>query len=751
MRRSPTIWRRGTSLLTAVLLAAALPAGTAPAARGASAAAACSADVDDVFAGAPRHDASRGAVDVRQVGSPARVVTRSSLNAGPGTAGDRFGSAVALERTGAGCAVLAIGAPGADGTGAVYLAVDTGNGFVAAGTLKAPAGAAGDDFGASLVVSPSATPGDSSHVELWVGAPRRDVGSASDAGVLEHFRLTLPSGAGPVAAAHVDTLRQGTPAVPGTAAEGSDRFGEVLGPNRLGVVVGVPAEDVGSVADAGMVVLIGPSSGSYVARALLTQNTLDVPGAAEAGDRFGAAVAPCAMLIGVPGEDVGTLTDAGAVQTLRGCPTSRLLPGPLLTQGTAGVPGDDEAGDRFGSSVALRHAAERGRGYVIGVPGEDVGTVADAGSVVMEAECAAASCPWSSLTEGNGLPGTVQAGDQVGASLSVRHFYDTTAAGSYDTTDPLIGVPGEDVSAVRDAGVAYGRLAGSGAPRTVSFSGGATTGLRFGTVFATDTYHGESGAGACTVAAAGDVAGAEDFRTGAAATGGLLTASGPARVLALGDLAYNTGTRAEFTRYYDATWGDLRAVTSPTPGNHEYATRGAAGYYGHFGVQPNYSFDVCGWHVISVDQYRSVSAAAAFITSDAAANPGWPLLVQWHEPRFSSGSEHGSNPRMQPLWAAAVRAGATLVLNGHDHHYERFATLDENGNPAAGGTREFVSGLGGHQLRRLGTLEPASEKTVTGVPGVLMLTLRADGYDWRFRQGTNAAVRDAGTAGLVPR
>src|SRR4051794_18537414 len=144
MRRSPTIGQRGTSLVIAALLAAALPAATARAAPEASAAAACSANANDVFAGAPRHDASRGAVDVRQAGRPALVVTRSSLNAGARTAGDRFGSALALERTGAGCAVLAIGAPGADGTGAVYVAVDTGDGFVSAGTLRAPAGAAGD-------------------------------------------------------------------------------------------------------------------------------------------------------------------------------------------------------------------------------------------------------------------------------------------------------------------------------------------------------------------------------------------------------------------------------------------------------------------------------------------------------------------------------------------------------------------------------------------------------------------------------
>src|SRR3954453_9608077 len=111
MRRWPTIGLRSTSLVIAALLAGALPAATARAAPESSSAAACSADGNDVFAGAPRHDASRGAIEVRQAGRPALVVTRSSLNAGARTAGDRFGSALALDRTRAGCSVLDIGAP----------------------------------------------------------------------------------------------------------------------------------------------------------------------------------------------------------------------------------------------------------------------------------------------------------------------------------------------------------------------------------------------------------------------------------------------------------------------------------------------------------------------------------------------------------------------------------------------------------------------------------------------------------------
>ncbi|WP_222267275.1 metallophosphoesterase family protein [Modestobacter marinus] len=248
---------------------------------------------------------------------------------------------------------------------------------------------------------------------------------------------------------------------------------------------------------------------------------------------------------------------------------------------------------------------------------------------------------------------------------------------------------------------------------------------------------------ACVVAAAGDVAGEEDLDDGAERTAELIAAAEPRKVLALGDLAYPDGTAAEYADLYDPTWGEFRDITAPTPGNHEYRSE-RKGYDDYFDVEPNYAFDVCGWHLVSVDHYAGVSEAAAFIEEEGEAAGDAPLLVYWHAPRFSSG-HHGTDPELQPLWEAAVEAGAEVVLNAHDHHYERFEPLDEDGEPRAGGTVQFVSGNGGHNLRKLDEdRESHSAVALAGTPGVLFLTLRADGYDWSYRD-VEGRTGDAGT------
>jgi hypothetical protein len=251
---------------------------------------------------------------------------------------------------------------------------------------------------------------------------------------------------------------------------------------------------------------------------------------------------------------------------------------------------------------------------------------------------------------------------------------------------------------------------------------------------------------ACVVAAAGDVAGEDDHRTGAARTADLISSMEPERVLALGDLVYPEGTASGFAELYDPTWGEFKDITAPTPGNHEYLS-GGKGYYDYFDVAPNYAVDVCGWHLVSVDQYASTRKAVAFIEEAGAAAGDQPLLVFWHAPRFSSGA-HGTDPEVQPLWEAAVDAGAEIVLNGHDHHYERFEPLDADGEPAAGGTVEFVSGGGGHHPRDLEhDPEPHSAVAVAGTPGVLFLTLRTDGFDWSWRD-VEGRTGDSGTRRL---
>jgi hypothetical protein len=251
----------------------------------------------------------------------------------------------------------------------------------------------------------------------------------------------------------------------------------------------------------------------------------------------------------------------------------------------------------------------------------------------------------------------------------------------------------------------------------------------------------------CAVAAVGDMAGATDYKTGSNRTGAQIAAAGPTALLALGDMAYPRGTLAEFNSYYDPGYGRLKSITRPIPGNHEYNSN-LAGYRAYFGISgANYAFNVCGWRVIAVNQYAGIQAGANFIKNAAPAQPNVPLIVMWHEARWSSGVNHGSNPAMQPLWSAAVAAGARIVLSAHDHHYERFAPMTASGANAASGTVQFVSGNGGHRPRGYGAIERNSAQRVWGTPGVLFLTLNANSsFSWTYRD-VNGRVGDSGSAG----
>jgi hypothetical protein len=257
---------------------------------------------------------------------------------------------------------------------------------------------------------------------------------------------------------------------------------------------------------------------------------------------------------------------------------------------------------------------------------------------------------------------------------------------------------------------------------------------------------GTAAAAPCTVAAVGDVAGAGDYQEGANRTARLVASTAVDTLFVLGDLAYDSGTLYEFNSYYDPGYGPLKAITKPIPGNHEYKSQ-LAGYKAYFDISgASYGFDVCSWFVIAVNQYAGIQAGVDSIREYDAAHPDVPLIVMWHEPRWSSG-EHGSLEAVQPLWQAAVAAGARIVLNGHDHHYERFAPMTASGAAHPSGTFEFVSGLGGHKPRGVTSpLERNSADHATGTPGVLFLQLHRDGsFGWTYRD-VNGAVGDSGQA-----
>jgi hypothetical protein len=254
---------------------------------------------------------------------------------------------------------------------------------------------------------------------------------------------------------------------------------------------------------------------------------------------------------------------------------------------------------------------------------------------------------------------------------------------------------------------------------------------------------------------AGDIAacGAD----GAEATARLLDQS-EGTVFTLGDNAYESGTAEQFRDCYGPTWGRHKARTRPSPGNHDYVTPGAAAYYDYFGESAGperrgyYSFDLGAWHIISLNSEIDAgpdSAQAQWLALDLAAHPAACTLAYWHKPLFSSGSVHGNDPHMRSIWSILANAGADVVLNGHDHIYERYAPQTVDGVADPQGMREFIVGVGGAEPYGLGVIQPNSEVRATRIFGVLKLKLHATSYDWEFVPAQAGAFSDAGRAGCV--
>ena len=256
---------------------------------------------------------------------------------------------------------------------------------------------------------------------------------------------------------------------------------------------------------------------------------------------------------------------------------------------------------------------------------------------------------------------------------------------------------------------------------------------------------------------AGDIADCSDL-SGAEATAKLLDQI-PGTVMAVGDLAYPNGTKENF-QCYDKTWGRSKSRTRPSPGNHEFHSSGATPYFDYFGAVAGnpkdgfYSYELGVWHIIvlnsecaEVGGCNAGSRQEKWLRADLAAHPAFCTLAYWHKPLFSSGGAHGNDPEIRPLWQALYDSHADIVVNGHDHDYERFALQTPNGaaDPARG-IREFVVGTGGKNQRPFGEVKPNSEVRGADAFGVLKLTLQPRGYEWQFIPVAGKTFTDSGSA-----
>lgn len=227
----------------------------------------------------------------------------------------------------------------------------------------------------------------------------------------------------------------------------------------------------------------------------------------------------------------------------------------------------------------------------------------------------------------------------------------------------------------------------------------------------------------------------------------------PGTILALGDLAYPDGSEADFRRCFDPHWGELLSRLRPAPGNHDVRTAGLAPYFTRFPhagtpARPYYSWDEGGWHFVALDSNRDLDASgeqARWLASDLDTSRARCVAAFWHHPRASSG-RHGTDPRTQALWEILVRKGVTLLVTAHDHHYERFLSMDEKGQIDPEGLTQFVVGTGGARLYEIRAVHPASAVRIAGRHGLLALTLGAEGYAWTFLRAPDGAVLDRGEA-----
>jgi len=272
------------------------------------------------------------------------------------------------------------------------------------------------------------------------------------------------------------------------------------------------------------------------------------------------------------------------------------------------------------------------------------------------------------------------------------------------------------------------------------------------------TRNAESGGSVAVLVGAGDIASCDDLK-GAEATAKLLD-SIPGTVFAAGDLAYPDGSDEQFANCYGPTWGRFKDRTRPAPGNHEYHSDGASGYVRYFGSAAGdskkgyYSYELGDWHILVVNSEcdavggcQAGSPQEQWLRQDLKTHPVKCTLAYWHKPLFSSGAAHGNDPEIKPLWDALYAADADVVINGHDHDYERFAPQDPAGKlDSQRGIREFVVGTGGKNSHRtFASPKPNSEVRQADTFGVLKLTLRAASYDWEFVPEAGKTFTDSGS------
>jgi len=297
-------------------------------------------------------------------------------------------------------------------------------------------------------------------------------------------------------------------------------------------------------------------------------------------------------------------------------------------------------------------------------------------------------------------------------------------------------------------------MACSGTPSSPSpgTGGSGTGGGNPGPGTGTGTGGGGVGPTGATVSAVavGDIGWCRSPGTPATAA---LTAGLDGQVILAGDIAYLQGTAQNFRECFDPWWGQFRSRWRPVPGNHEYETPGAAGYFQYFGTAANpegqggyYSFMTGDWLILMIDSNVPATRGSpqyeyARRILELQRTPC--TMAVWHHPLFSSGV-NGSAAFMRDMWSLLEASSVEVVVNGHDHIYERFARQMSDGRPdPVRGIRQFTVGTGGAELTHIVRVAENSESRITQQYGVMHFTLQPAAMRWEFVT-VNRVIADAG-------
>jgi acid phosphatase type 7 len=234
----------------------------------------------------------------------------------------------------------------------------------------------------------------------------------------------------------------------------------------------------------------------------------------------------------------------------------------------------------------------------------------------------------------------------------------------------------------------------------------------------------------------------------------------PRAVLGLGDFQYDTGTLANFRAYYDPYWGRFKSITYPINGGGEdfFGTGDYIAYFNDGGpvrLQPegSYSFNLGSWHIVALNSHCFPSTTCDedhwtdWLRRDLAANPTGCTLAYWHLPYWTSPTADDGHPSLKAWVDVLYAAGADVLLQASNHLYERFAPQNPaGGRDSARGIVAFTVGTGGRSHVVPFSVAPNSVVLNADTFGVLALTLRPTGYDFRFVPEPGKTFTDAGSA-----